>query len=76
MSAVVFLGLILAALVGAPIGFVYWIRAPRGQLLRRSLVVAALAVLWVLLFLFVVQGVLSALVTAVVGYGGIGGSDY
>lgn len=70
MSAVL-VGLLLAvAVVGAPMGFVYWMRAPRGHLLRRTAVLAAFAVAWLVVAVALfVEASLSLM-------GGIGGGTY
>lgn len=70
MSAVLVGLLVVVAMVGVPVGFVYWMRAPRGHLLRRTAVVAAFVVAWlVLAFALFVEVSLSLM-------GGVGGGTY
>lgn len=76
MSSVMFLGLVLAALVGVPGGFLYWVRAPHGKLLRRTAVVGGLAAVWVVLFLLALQGAMVGVLDFLGVHGGMSGSDY
>lgn len=70
MSAVLVGLLVVVAVVGVPVGFVYWMRAPQGHLLRRTAILAAFAVAWlVLAFALFVEASLSLM-------GGMGGMTY
>lgn len=68
----VWVGLLLvgAGIVGVPVGLVFWIRAPRGRLLHRTLVVLVAGALWALLTGAVFLAAFNAAV------GGAGGTGY
>jgi len=53
--------------VGVPVSFVFWIRAPRGRLMHRTLVVGGAAVVWLLLMSAVVMPIFRSLVSGANG---------
>jgi len=56
--------------VGVPVSFVFWLRAPRGRLLHRTLVVGGAAVIWLLLMSAVAMSIFRSVV------GGVDGGSY
>lgn len=70
MGLLLLLLLLGVGAVGVPVSFVFWIRAPRGRLLHRTLIVGGAAAVWLLLVFVVAMAMFQSAVS------GIGGGSY